>query len=212
MTTLLLIRHAQNEWVRTGRLAGWTPEVHLNDKGHEQANLLGQRLASAKLSAIYSSPLIRCVETARAVAEHHPSLEVIEEAGIGEVQFGDWQGKKLSQLRRKRIWEVVQRYPSGMQFPGGETFPQMQRRAVDACEMLAKRHPGGRVAIFSHSDVIKAIVANYLGVHLDLFQRINVSTASISVVRLGRTGPFVQTVSDTGHLAPPFKPENKEED
>ncbi len=211
MTTLLLIRHAQNEWVRTGKLAGWTPEVHLNDTGREQAKLLGQRLASGKLSAIYTSPLVRCRETAQAVAAHHPQLEVIEEAGIGEVQFGDWQGKRLSQLRRKRIWEVVQRYPSGMQFPNGETFPQMQHRAVETCERLAKTHPGGRIAIFSHSDVVKAIVAHYLGVHLDLFQRINVSTASISVVRLGRVGPFVQTVSDTGHLVPPFNQAEQKE-
>ena len=203
MTTLLLLRHGQNEWVSTGRLAGWTPEVHLNDKGREQSELLGKRLASAKLTAVYSSPLVRCVETAEATAQHFPNLEVQLEDGIGEVQFGDWTGKKLSLLRLKRSWQQVQRYPSGFRFPNGESFSEMQHRAVTTCERLATRHPGGRIAIFSHADVIKVIVAHYLGVHLDLFQRINISPASLTSVVLGRVGPFVYTVNDTGHLVQP---------
>jgi len=206
LSTLILLRHGQNEWVSTGKLAGWTPEVHLNEKGREQAELLGKRLASAKLTAVYSSPLVRCVETAEATAQHYPHLELQFEEGIGEVQFGDWTGKKLSLLRRKRSWEQVQRYPSGFRFPNGESFSEMQQRAVATCEQLAGRHPGGRIAIFSHADVIKAIVAHYLGVHLDLFQRINISPASVSVVMLGRVGPFVHTINDTGHLVEPYKP------
>jgi len=199
VTTLLLIRHAQNEWVRTGKLAGWTPGVHLNDEGNKQAELLGERLAHAKLQAVYSSPLERAVETAEAILKHHSQLTIQIHEGVGEVDFGDWQGKRLKQLSRTRLWQVVQNYPSGARFPNGESFREMQFRVVGALEEITQQNPRGMVAVVAHSDVIKAMMAHYLGMHLDLFQRLIISPASISIVALGRMGPRIVKVNDTAH-------------
>jgi probable phosphoglycerate mutase len=198
VTTFYLIRHAQNEWVRTGRLAGWTSGVHLNEEGQRQAELLGKRLANEKLVAIYSSPLERTVETAEAIAAHH-DLPVLIEEGVGEVDFGDWTGKRLKQLSRKRLWKVVQRYPSGARFPNGESFLEMQFRLVSTLQQLAETHPSGRVVVVAHSDVIKAVFAHFAGIHLDLFQRIMVSPASLTVIHLGRMGPRIVKLNDTSH-------------
>jgi probable phosphomutase (TIGR03848 family) len=199
MTRLLLIRHAENDWVRSGRLAGWTPDIHLNEAGQRQAEALGERLAAAKLRAVYSSPLERAVETAQAVLKHHPDLELRIEEGLGEVHFGAWTGKRLRKLARTRLWRVVQGYPSGMRFPQGESFHEMQARVVGTLERIAGEHPQSAVAIFSHSDVIKAVVAYYAGMHLDLFQRIVISPASISIIDLHRMRPFIVRLNDTGH-------------
>lgn len=199
MTLLFLIRHAQNEWVRTGRLAGWTPGVHLNEEGQQQAEALGERLATAKLQAVYSSPLERAVETAQAVLKHYPDMELQISEGVGEVRFGKWTGERLRKLRRKRLWNAVQHYPSGARFPEGETIREMQNRVIDALEDIAQQHPGGRVAVVSHSDVIKAVVAHYAGIHLDLFQRLIISPASISIIALNRQGPYVVRMNDTCH-------------
>jgi probable phosphomutase (TIGR03848 family) len=196
---LILIRHAQNEWVRTGRLAGWTPGVHLNDEGKRQAEALGKRLASANLQAVYSSPLERAVETAEAITAHSPDLSVIVEEGMGEVNFGEWTGKRLRQLRRKRLWEVVQHFPSGARFPQGESIREMQNRVVSTLERLADAHPGGRIAVVAHSDVLKAAIAHFAGIHLDLFQRLIISPASISIVALGRSGVRIIRLNDISH-------------
>jgi probable phosphoglycerate mutase len=203
MTEFLLIRHAINDWVNTGRLAGWTPGVHLNQEGKAQAVALGERLARSQLTAIYSSPLERTMETADAIAAHYPGLTAQPLADIGEVRYGEWQGAKLSHLRRDKLWEIVQNYPSRARFPGGEAIRQAQARAVDALETLATQHPNGRVVAVSHSDVIKLIVAHYLGAHLDLFQRIAISPASITMIYLGSGRPTIGCVNDTSHLPPP---------
>ncbi len=195
----MLIRHAQNDWVKTGRLAGWTPGVHLNEEGRRQAEALGERLASAKLQAVYSSPLERAVETAEAVVKHYPGLTVQIEEGVGEVAFGGWTGERLRKLRRRRLWDIVQNYPSGARFPEGESFRETQNRVIDALERIAQRHPGGKVAVVSHSDVIKLAVAYYAGIHLDLFQRLIISPASISIIGLSRMGPRIIRLNDTAH-------------
>lgn len=200
MTTVLLIRHAVNDFVKTGKLAGWLPGVHLNDDGIAQANALGTRLAELPLKAIYSSPLERAVETAQAVQAHHPHLNIVELLGVKEINFGEWQGLSLSDLRKRKLWDVVQHYPSRAVFPQGESFAEAQFRAVQAIEGLVKQHPAQLVAVFSHSDVIKLIVAHYLGMHLDTFQRIEISTASISTVQLGHASPYVMGVNDVAHL------------
>ena len=209
MTQFLLIRHAVNDWVKTGKLAGWTPEVHLNDLGNAQAAALGERLASAKLHAIYSSPLERTVETADAIAAHHPKLSVERLDGIGEVGYGGWQGQKLSDLRKWKLWRNVQNYPTRVQFPEGETMRGAQARAVDTLEALYQQHPRQTVVLVSHSDVIKMIVAHYLGMHLDLFQRINISPASITTLVLGSGMPFIHAVNDISHNPPPPKENEK---
>lgn len=207
MTELFLIRHATNTYVSTGRLAGWTPGVALNEDGRAEAEALAERLANTRFAALYASPLERTIETAQALAKRHPSLTVQPLDGVGEVRYGEWQGAKLSRLRREKLWPLVQSYPSRVQFPEGETIRQAQLRAVDAVEHVAQLHPRDRVAIFSHSDIIKLIVAHYLGAHIDLFQRIEISPASISIIALGPGRPHIVCVNDTSHLprreAPP---------
>jgi probable phosphoglycerate mutase len=127
-------------------------------------------------------------------------LEVRIHRGIGEVDFGDWQGKRLRKLARTRLWQVVQKYPSGAQFPSGESFLAMQFRVVNALEEIASQNPHGLVVIVSHSDVIKVMMAYYIGMHLDLFQRLIIAPASISIVALGRMGPRIVNLNDTAHL------------
>jgi probable phosphomutase (TIGR03848 family) len=198
VTRLLLVRHAQNDWVRTGKLAGRTPGVHLNEEGQRQAEALGQRLADKKIAAIYSSPLERAVETAEAIARHHSAISVQLEEGILEADFGQWAGQGLRKLSRTRLWGVVQHTPSAAQFPQGETIRAMQMRAVDALERIAASHSGS-VVVVSHADVLKAVVAHYAGMHLDLFQRIDIAPASISVVDLSYYGPRFVRLNDTCH-------------
>ncbi|NDJ55258.1 MAG: phosphoglycerate mutase, partial [Chloroflexi bacterium] len=144
------------------------------------------------------------VETAEAVArQQKPELTLQIDEGVGEVNFGDWQGKSLRQLSRRRLWETVQHYPSGARFPNGESIREMQFRVVSALESIASRHPSGRVAVVAHSDVIKAMLAHYAGMPLDMFQRLIVSPASISIVQLTRQRPFIVTMNDTSHYTRP---------
>ncbi|MFQ5854731.1 MAG: MSMEG_4193 family putative phosphomutase [Anaerolineae bacterium] len=199
MTQLLLIRHAVNDWVGANRLAGWTPGVHLNDEGRWQAEALAQRLARAKLTAIYSSPLERTMETAEIVARPH-GLPVRIREGIGEARYGEWTGQKLEDLSKTDLWQVVQFHPSGARFPGGEALREMQARAVAEIDAICADHPEDMVAIMSHSDVIKAIIAHYVGMHLDLFQRLAVSPASLSILVFGKMGPRLVRLNDTSHI------------
>jgi probable phosphoglycerate mutase len=200
MTEFLLIRHAINDWVKTGRLAGWTPGVHLNPDGQKQAQALGEHLAGTPLNRIYSSPLERAVETAEAIAIHHPNLTVQLLDGVGEVRYGDWQGARLDKLRKEALWETVQNTPSRVHFPNGETIRQAQARAIDALEGLVNQYPNQRVVVVSHSDVIKLVIAHYIGAHIDLFQRIEISPASTSIIWLGTGRPFIRRVNDTSYL------------
>jgi len=198
LTQLFLIRHAQNDWVGR-RLAGWTPAVHLNEEGRRQAEALGKRLAAVKLQAVYSSPLERAVETAQAILAHHPDLELQVEPDLGEVRFGRWEGQRIRKLARTRLWQVVQHAPSAARFPDGESLRAVQFRAVNALEAIAMRHPDGQVAVVSHADVLKAAIAHYAGMPLDLFQRIVIAPASISIIVLGRMGPRLVCLNDTHH-------------
>lgn len=200
MTHILLIRHAVNDFVKTGKLAGRTPGVHLNDDGKAQAEALGERLADMKLHQIISSPLDRTQETAQAVAQHHPHLEIQTNEEIGEVDYGDWQGAKINSLRSRKMWGVIQEYPTRAYFPNGETMRNVQTRAVNEIERLAQAHPSDTIAIFSHADLIKMVVAHYLGMHLDVFQRIVISPASITGIQLGHSRPFITVVNDTAHV------------
>lgn len=199
MLTLVLIRHATNDWVRKGVLAGWTPGVHLNEEGRAQAQALGERLASVPLDAVYSSPLERALETAQAVAAPH-GLEVQIHQGVGEVQYGEWNGQLLKKLVKKPLWTAVQVYPSGTRFPGGETIGEMQARVVGTLDEIRSAHPDGIVAVVAHADVIKAAVAYYAGIPLDLFQRLVISPASVTIIGLGRFGPRLLRINDTGEL------------
>ncbi len=200
MTTILLIRHAVNDFVQKGALAGWTPGVHLNDEGRAQAAALGQRLAQLPLEHIYASPIERTMETAAAIAEHHPQLQVEAQAAIGEVRYGDWQGKTIRELQGRKMWAVVQEYPSRARFPNGETMRGVQTRIVNAIEALAQKHPNQLIALVFHADLIKMALAHYLGMHLDVFQRIVISPASISTLQLGHSRPFILGMNDIAHV------------
>ncbi len=212
MTTILLIRHAVNDWVKTGKLAGWTPGVHLNEEGIAQAEALGKRLADKPIKAIYSSPLERTMETAGPIAAHHHTLEVQQLGGVGEVGFGIWQGEKIATLAKRKMWQVIQYTPTRAYFPDGETMRGAQTRAVDTLESLVEKHPRDMIAVVSHSDVIKMVLAHYLGMHLDMFQRIVVSPASLSVIQLGYGRPFVVQVNDISHHPPRKEHKNGDKD
>lgn len=206
MTLLLLIRHGTNDWVH-GRLAGWTPGVHLNDDGRRQAEAMSARLADLPIDAIYTSPLDRTVETAQAIAgPRGMPLRLVE--GLGEVKYGEWQGAELKELYKHELWPGVQFYPSGTRFPGGETLGEAQVRMVATLDTLRAQHPKGIIAVVSHADIIKLALAYYIGMHLDLFQRLEISPCSVSALFFTKMGPRLLAYNDTGsleHLKP--KPE-----
>lgn len=201
---LFLIRHARAEY-RPGRLYGWTPGVHLAPDGVEDAKRLAARLEPVRFKAVYSSPLERCRETADAILAGR-KLEIRLDEDLGEVRYGSWQGRTFRSLMRTKLWRTVQFRPSEATFPGGEGLSDMQHRAVGAVERIRKRHRDGAVAIVSHADVIAAITAHYLGMHLDLFQRIVIQPASATVVTFMGGIPRVLRLSDTGDFES-FRPQ-----
>ena len=206
MPILLLVRHALTEATGT-RLSGWTPGVHLSERGREQARGLVERLAPVRIVALYSSPLERCRETAEPLAAAR-RLEVRDTEDIGEVRYGDWTGRTLAQLSKTRLWRSVQATPSTVRFPGGETLLEVQQRAVRQAADIATAHPRGVVALVSHGDVIRLLLAHFAGLHVDLFQRLVVSPASVSMVAAGDGVPRILRINDTGglgDLAPPRK-------
>ena len=148
------------------------------------------------------------METAQAIAKHH-QLEIQTRPGIVEVDYGNWTGQAIKKLSKQKSWPIIQFYPSGAGFPGGETMYQMQARMVQEINALVVEHPGQTLAIVGHADLIKAAVAHYLGVHFDLFQRIVISTASITAISFTPMGPRVITVNDTNHNPPRPDPNNK---
>lgn len=208
MMNLLLIRHAKNDWVGE-RLAGWTPEVHLNDEGRAQAEALARRLADAPLAAIYSSPLERTLETAQPLAQAH-GLTVQVREGLGEARYGDWTGRSLKELKEEDLWPVVQVYPGGARFPGGESLREVQARMVAELDAIRDAHQEQTVAVVSHSDPIKMAVAHYAGLPLDLFQRLVVGPASVTAFAFSRFGPHLICLNHAVSL-PSFKVEEQEE-
>jgi probable phosphomutase (TIGR03848 family) len=208
MTTLFLIRHGLT--AVTGKtLYGRTAGVSLDDRGRAQAEDLAERFAPIRLTAVYSSPLDRCVETMAPLAARQ-RLEVVARERLIEMDVGAWTGRPLAQVRRTRLWKELIHHPSQFRFPEGESFADAQARALDEIHAIATRHPRGRVAVGSHGDIIRMLVAHLSGAHLDLFQRTIADPASVSVIALGDAGPHVLLVNDTGGLerfAPP--PRNK---
>lgn len=211
-TQILLIRHAVNEYVTTGKLAGRLDGVHLNEDGQLQAKALGERLADAPINHIYYSRLDRTKETADAIHTHHPDIPLEVNDGILEVDYGDWQDMKINDLRKRKMWEVIQEYPTRAYFPNGETMRAVQNRVIDEIESLVIKHPNQMIALVFHADLIKMTVAHYLGVHLDNFQRIVISPASISTLILGHSRPFVGNVNDTAHVQSLELQKKKEQD
>ena len=199
VTYVLLIRHGENDWVGTNRLAGRLAGVHLNEKGRQQAAALAAQLSAQPLAAVYSSPLDRCMETAVPVATAK-GLAVMPEVDVIEVDYGEWQGGDLKELAKAPEWQSVQHNPSSFRFPGGESLREVQGRAVALVERLCDRHPDQAVAIFSHGDVIRTTVAHYMGTPLDLFQRVVISTASVSAIAFHNRRPAVLFVNYLAEL------------
>jgi probable phosphomutase (TIGR03848 family) len=213
VTTVLLVRHGVTAANQGGVLAGWTPGVGLAESGVEQVRSLGERLAGVPVAAIISSPLDRCLQTAEALAAGR-EIGVETDPRLGEAKYGDWTGKELKVLAKDPLWKVVQAHPSAVTFPGGEALREMQARAVEAVrEHNARLGPDATWVAVSHADVIKGILADALGMHLDGFQRIMVDPASVSVVRYTDLRPFVVRTNDRGgavaDLMPPKKRSRK---
>ena len=197
-TTLLLVRHAVT--AHTGpKLSGRMPGIDLSEEGQRQAAALGLRLAQHPIAAIYASPIDRTRQTAAAVAAHH-DLEVQLLDGVLEADYGDWTGGMIADLMKTDIWKVVQRQPSRARFPNGEGLADMQARMVRTLDDVVERHPGDLVVVVSHADPIKSAIAHYTGVHLDLFQRIVVSPASVTAFSFSPHGVMMLKCNDTGSL------------
>ena len=201
MTLVLVVRHGLTAATGTA-LSGRTPGISLDDRGQAQAAAVAERLAPIRLDAIISSPLERCAQTAAAVAAKPSEVrEVTADDRLIEVGYGDWTGQSLRKLAREPLWRVVQAHPSAVTFPGpgGENLPDIQRRSVTAIrDWNARLGPEAVYLICSHADVIKAILADSLGLHLDLYQRIQVDPCSLSVIRYTPLRPFVERMNDTG--------------
>jgi probable phosphomutase (TIGR03848 family) len=205
MPTMLLIRHGRSTANTAGVLAGRAPGVDLDDVGREQVSGAGRRLASVPLAAVVSSPLERCRQTAAAVIAQQPvaaDAGLLTDDDLTECDYGQWQGRGLAELASEPLWAVVQQQPSAAVFPDGESLAAMQARAVAAVrrhdDEVSRAHGGDAVwAAVSHGDVIKAVLADALGMHLDLFQRLDVHPASISVIRYGQPRPQVLGVNTT---------------
>ena len=213
MATVILVRHGRTTANATGTLAGRLPGVRLDDTGLAQARRTGERLAVVPLAAVVSSPLERCRQTAREIVRARDArIPIATDRGITECDYGEWQGRPLKDLAKEKLWSTVQTQPSAAQFPGGESMIAMQARAVAAVRRrdaaIEEQHGADAVWVaVSHGDVIKSVLADALGMHLDLFQRLHVDPASVSIIRYTASRPFVLTTNshagDLSWLAPP---------
>jgi probable phosphomutase (TIGR03848 family) len=213
VTTVLLLRHGRSTANSDGLLAGWTPGIALDERGQQQARGVAQRLAALPLAAVVSSPLQRCLETAQQLVEHRAGVEVVVDERLGECRYGDWTGREIKQLAKDKLWQVVQAHPSAATFPGegGEALREMQTRAVAAIRDWDARlgQQFGAEAVWvacSHGDVIKAVAADALGLHLDLFQRIVVEPGSVTAIRYTPLRPFLLRLNDVAADAAAYRP------
>jgi probable phosphomutase (TIGR03848 family) len=206
MSFILLIRHGENNLVGK-RLAGRLPDVHLNDKGSQQAEVLRDLLSTAPIKAIYTSPLERAVETAQPLA-NSLNLTVIQHPGLLEVNFGRWQGKTIKQMHRLKLWKIVHQQPSQMRFPDGESFAEAQQRMVACLEEINQAwEENDLIACVSHSDSIRLVIAHFLAMPLDAFQRIAIDTASLTLLHLGKERPVLVGMNQRAHFEWPKPPE-----
>jgi len=197
-TRLVLVRHAVT--AHTGPLlSGRMPGIDLSEKGVGQADATAQRLAKLPIAAVYASPIERTTQTAQQIAAHH-TLVVQPLPGVIEADYGDWTGGKIADLAKTDEWKVVQVAPSRARFPNGESITEMQSRTVAALDEIVARHPHETVVVVSHADPIKSAIAHYSGMHLDLFQRVHVSPASVTVFEFHSYGVMMVKCNDTGGL------------
>lgn len=211
-TRLVLVRHAVTHHTG-GKLSGRMAGIDLTDEGRAQAARTAERLAPVEVATIYASPIERTMQTATAIAAHH-KLPVVEHDGVIEAEYGDWTDCELKDLAKTDEWKVVQAAPSRARFPGGESITEMQARMVAALNDIVAAHPHQTTVVVSHADPIKSAIAHFTGVHLDLFQRIHVSPASVTVFEFHPFGVTMLKCNDTGSLdelvtsaaKPPAKP------
>jgi probable phosphomutase (TIGR03848 family) len=197
-TRLVLVRHAVT--AQTGPLlSGRLPGIDLSDKGAAQADATAQRLAKLPVAAIYASPIERTMQTAQRIAAHH-SLDVRPLPEVIEADYGDWTGGKIAELAKTDEWKVVQVIPSRARFPNGESIREMQARTVGALDDIVAAHPHETVVVVSHADPIKSAIAHFTGMHLDQFQRLHVSPASVTVFDFHAYGVMLVKCNDTGGL------------
>lgn len=207
MPIVILVRHGRSTANADGVLAGWSPGVALDEYGREQAATLAGRLAGLPLAAVVSSPLQRCRETVAPLLATRPGLPSHTDERLGECRYGDWTGRKLAELADEPLWKTVQRHPSAAVFPGaeGESVRAMQARAVDAvrdwnARIEAEHGEGAAYLVCSHGDIIKSLVADAIGMHLDLFQRLAVDPCSVTAIRYTPLRPFLVRLGDTGEF------------
>lgn len=218
MATVILVRHGRTTANATGLLAGRTAGVRLDDVGSKQAATAAERLAGLSLARLVTSPLERCRQTTKALAaQQGEPPATVREKDLTECDYGQWQGQKLKDLAKEALWKTVQSQPSAVTFPGGESMRAMQERGVSAvrrhdAEVEAEHGAGAVWVAVSHGDVIKSIVADALGTHLDLFQRIQVDPASISIVRYTESRPYVLAVNTHEGRLDWLKPQPADED
>jgi probable phosphoglycerate mutase len=198
MTVFYLIRHGHNEYVGKGKLAGRIKGVHLSERGRAQAATLVKNLAKIKFAAVYTSPLDRTLETAKPLAANQ-GLDMITRPGLLEIGYGSWQGQSLKSLRRRKLWPIIQSTPSLARFPDGESFPEAQARIVAELEELRVMHksPKATVACVFHSDPIKLALSHFAGIPLDLFQRIVIEPASVSILVIDTNHVRIVRINDT---------------
>ena len=210
-TRLVLVRHAVTE--QTGpMLSGRLPGIDLSEKGREQAGAAAKRLSVLPVAVVYASPIERTTQTAEMIAAHH-GLPVSPLPGVIEADYGEWTGGKIAELAKTDEWKVVQVAPSRARFPGGETIREMQARMIGALDEVVARHPHETFVVVSHADPIKSAIAHYTGMHLDLFQRVHVAPASVTVFDFHPFGSMMVKCNDTGGLTDllPEPSEPKEE-
>jgi probable phosphomutase (TIGR03848 family) len=200
VTTVLLVRHGRTSANARGVLAGWTPGVHLDEEGREQAKRTAQRLADVPLDGFVTSPLERCRETAEILSANHGSAARLNsDLDLAECRYGEWTGRSLAELRQEPLWHAVEHTPGSVTFPNGESMAGMQGRALQAVRRWNARFGAqGTYVAVTHGDVIKAILADALGMHLDMFQRIVVDPCSVSVIRYAPQRSHVLRMNDTG--------------
>lgn len=201
MPVMLLIRHGENDFVKTSKLAGRLPGVHLNARGQKQAQALGEALKDVPIRAVYSSPLERAMETAAPIASTH-GLQIVPEPDLTDTDVGRWQGRSWKVLRLTNAWKIVQSAPSRFRFPEGESFPETQLRVVNVLEHIVQTYnkPQDIIAVIFHADPIKLVISHFIGLPLDRFQRLGCETGSLSMLYVGESGASLMKLNQH----PPF--------
>ena len=200
MPTFLLIRHGENDYLKKNKMPGRLPGIHLNKHGREQAATLAETLKALPIKAIYSSPLERAIETAEPLAQAR-GLTIQIRPDLLDTDVGEWQGMQLKKLHKYPLWKLIQEQPSGVRFPGGESFMELQERLVKEFEAIRAAHKQKDVvAVVFHADPIKLILAHYIGLPLDNFQKLSVAAGSVSILAIGKSSARLAALN----LIPPF--------